>query len=126
MCKYSLNCIRYTRSYRLNLLSSFLNQGSATCSLERLQSIHGSSTSTKRKLCAYSPLRSPVNGLHISIESIATKRGISMAQVSLAWSLSKDFMTAPIVGTTSIEKLKDSIGEFKTFALIYIQLTCHP
>ncbi|KAG8946841.1 hypothetical protein FRC04_011388 [Tulasnella sp. 424] len=44
------------------------------------------------------------------VAEIAEKRGISMAQVTLAWSLSKSFMTAPIVGTTSLEKLKDVVG----------------
>ncbi|KAG9048302.1 hypothetical protein FS837_000301 [Tulasnella sp. UAMH 9824] len=44
------------------------------------------------------------------VADIAQKRGISMAQVALAWSLSKPFVTAPIVGTTSTEKLKDLIA----------------
>ncbi|KAG9027276.1 hypothetical protein FS837_004334, partial [Tulasnella sp. UAMH 9824] len=44
------------------------------------------------------------------IEEIAKSRGISMAQVVLAWSLSKEFVTAPIVGTTSLDKLRDSVG----------------
>ncbi|WWC69767.1 uncharacterized protein I206_103710 [Kwoniella pini CBS 10737] len=44
------------------------------------------------------------------IEEISKKRGISMAQVALAWSISNDFITAPIIGTTSIDKLKDLIG----------------
>ncbi|KIO33907.1 hypothetical protein M407DRAFT_227034 [Tulasnella calospora MUT 4182] len=44
------------------------------------------------------------------VAEIAKRRGISMAQVALAWSLSKPFMTAPIVGTTSLEKLKDIVG----------------
>ncbi|WWD05780.1 hypothetical protein V865_003863 [Kwoniella europaea PYCC6329] len=42
-----------------------------------------------------------------TIEEIAKERNISMAQVSLAWSLSKEFISAPIIGTTSIEKLDD-------------------
>ena len=33
-----------------------------------------------------------------------------MAQVALAWSLSKPFVTAPIVGTTSLDKLKGLVG----------------
>ena len=33
-----------------------------------------------------------------------------MAQVAIAWSLSKPFVTAPVFGTTSIEKLKDLCG----------------
>ncbi|KAG8904824.1 hypothetical protein FRC01_008588, partial [Tulasnella sp. 417] len=44
------------------------------------------------------------------VAEIAQKRGISMAQVALAWSLSKPYVTAPIVGTTSIEKLKDLVA----------------
>ncbi len=47
------------------------------------------------------------------VAAIAEKRGVSMAQVALAWSLSKPFVTAPIVGTTSIDKLKDLVGEFR-------------
>lgn len=35
-----------------------------------------------------------------------------MAQVALAWILSRDFITAPIVGTTSLDKLKDLLGTF--------------
>lgn len=42
------------------------------------------------------------------VEEISKKRGISMAQVSLAWSLTR--VTAPIVGSTSIEKLEDLIN----------------
>jgi diketogulonate reductase-like aldo/keto reductase len=35
-----------------------------------------------------------------------------MAQVSLAWILSKDVVSAPIVGTTSLDKLADLVGEW--------------
>ena len=34
-----------------------------------------------------------------------------MAQVSLAWLLHKEGVTAPIVGPTSVEKLQDLIGK---------------
>lgn len=44
------------------------------------------------------------------VEEVANKKGISMAQVSIAWSLSKDFITAPIVGTTKLDNLKDILG----------------
>ncbi len=46
----------------------------------------------------------------LSVEEIAKKRGISMAQVAIAWSLAKDGVTAPIIGTTSLNNLKDIIG----------------
>lgn len=35
-----------------------------------------------------------------------------MAQVAVAWSMSKPFITAPIVGTTSLDKLEDLVGEY--------------
>lgn len=44
------------------------------------------------------------------VESVAKAHHVSMAQVVLAWSLSKDFITAPIYGTSSIDKLKDALG----------------
>ncbi|TFY57636.1 hypothetical protein EVJ58_g6905 [Rhodofomes roseus] len=44
------------------------------------------------------------------VEEISKKKGVSMAQVAIAWSLSKDGVTAPIVGTTSLKNLEDIIG----------------
>ncbi|TFY76831.1 hypothetical protein EWM64_g7179 [Hericium alpestre] len=44
------------------------------------------------------------------VEEIAKKKGVSMAQVSLAWILNKDVVSAPIIGTTSLEKLHDLVG----------------
>jgi len=44
------------------------------------------------------------------VEEIAKKRGISMAQVGIAWILSKDGVSAPIVGTTSLKNLEDIIA----------------
>lgn len=44
------------------------------------------------------------------VEEVANKRGISMAQVAVAWTLSKEFITAPIVGTTKLDNLKDILG----------------
>ncbi|KAJ7728963.1 NADP-dependent oxidoreductase domain-containing protein [Mycena maculata] len=44
------------------------------------------------------------------VEEVAKKHRISMAQVAVAWVMSKDGVTAPIVGTTSLENLADIIG----------------
>ncbi|KAG8747445.1 hypothetical protein FRC10_001116 [Ceratobasidium sp. 414] len=41
------------------------------------------------------------------VESIAERREISMAQVALAWCMSKDPVSAPIVGTTSLKNLEE-------------------
>ena len=35
-----------------------------------------------------------------------------MAQLALAWSLANEFITAPIVGTTNLDSLKELIGMF--------------
>jgi aryl-alcohol dehydrogenase-like predicted oxidoreductase len=43
------------------------------------------------------------------IEEIAKRRSIPMSHVAFAWSTSKPFVTAPIIGTTKIEQLKDAI-----------------
>ncbi|KAF7328234.1 Aldo-ket-red domain-containing protein [Mycena venus] len=51
------------------------------------------------------------------VEEIAKKRGISMAQVAVAWVLSMDGVSAPIVGTTSLANLADIVGA------IHVQLT---
>jgi aryl-alcohol dehydrogenase-like predicted oxidoreductase len=41
---------------------------------------------------------------------IAKARGIPMAQVALAWMLSKPFVTAPIIGATKVGHLDDAIA----------------
>ncbi|CAE6384778.1 unnamed protein product [Rhizoctonia solani] len=46
----------------------------------------------------------------ISVEQTAKARGISMAQVAIAWQLSKKDIVAPIIGVTTLERLKDTIG----------------
>ncbi|KAL1405456.1 hypothetical protein Q8F55_009088 [Vanrija albida] len=52
-----------------------------------------------------------------AVERIAAARGVSMAQVALAWSLANEFVTAPIVGSTSLEKLAELIDA------VHIKLT---
>ncbi|RXW25128.1 hypothetical protein EST38_g725 [Candolleomyces aberdarensis] len=44
------------------------------------------------------------------VEQVAKKHGASMAQVSLAWIMSRPGVTAPIVGTTSLDNLNDLLG----------------
>jgi len=41
------------------------------------------------------------------VEELAKKKGVKMAQIAVAWSLKK--VTAPIVGTTKLENLKEMI-----------------
>jgi aryl-alcohol dehydrogenase-like predicted oxidoreductase len=45
------------------------------------------------------------------VEEVAAKHKVSMAQIGIAWILSKDVVAAPIVGSTKLENLYDIIGE---------------
>ncbi|MFC4989940.1 aldo/keto reductase [Saliphagus infecundisoli] len=43
------------------------------------------------------------------VAELADDHGVSMAQIALAWVLHKDVVTAPIVGTSSIEHLEEAV-----------------
>lgn len=45
-----------------------------------------------------------------NLQKMASERGISMAQMALAWMLSKPYVTAPIVGTTSPEHVEEAVS----------------
>ncbi len=45
-----------------------------------------------------------------SVEEIATKKGVSMAQIAVAWILSKPGVVAPVIGATKLSNLEDTIG----------------
>lgn len=44
------------------------------------------------------------------VGEVASKRGVSMAQIGIAWVLSRSAVTAPIVGTTSLKNFEDILG----------------
>ncbi|KAJ7125452.1 NADP-dependent oxidoreductase domain-containing protein [Mycena crocata] len=48
------------------------------------------------------------------VEEISRKKGVSMAQIALAWVMAKDGVSAPIVGSTSLENLRDLIAVVDT------------
>jgi aryl-alcohol dehydrogenase-like predicted oxidoreductase len=45
-----------------------------------------------------------------AVEKLAKARGISMAQVAMAWVLSKDVVTSPIVGVSKLGHVEDAIA----------------
>ena len=59
--------------------------------------------------------------LRVRIEELAKKKGVSMAQVATAWVLSKPGVSAPIVGTTNLEHLKDILSTFLESCLMRVQ-----
>jgi aryl-alcohol dehydrogenase-like predicted oxidoreductase len=44
------------------------------------------------------------------VGEVAKKRGVSQAQIALAWMLSKPFVTSPIVGATKPQHLEDAVA----------------
>jgi 1-deoxyxylulose-5-phosphate synthase len=44
------------------------------------------------------------------VAALAKARGLTMAQVGLGWLLSKPMITAPILGVTKLDQLKDAVG----------------
>lgn len=53
------------------------------------------------------------------VDQVAENRGISRAQVALAWLRHQPAVTAPIVGATKMEHLEDAIGA------VDVELTDH-
>src|SRR6056297_2463331 len=43
------------------------------------------------------------------VQELAADKGVTMAQISLAWLFHKDWVTTPIVGTTSVAHLEDAV-----------------
>ncbi|QRW12193.1 aldo/keto reductase family protein [Ceratobasidium sp. AG-Ba] len=58
----------------------------------------------------YSKAHEGNNEIVRRVEAVAKKKGASMAQVALAWCMSKDPVAAPIVGTTSLKNLEDLVA----------------
>ncbi|KAL1947054.1 hypothetical protein VTO73DRAFT_14015 [Trametes versicolor] len=44
------------------------------------------------------------------VEELAKKKGVTMAQISLAWIMAKPGVSAPIIGTTNLSNLEDVLG----------------
>jgi aryl-alcohol dehydrogenase-like predicted oxidoreductase len=43
------------------------------------------------------------------VQELAAEKDVKMAQVALSWLLHKEWVDAPIVGTTSVEHLEDAV-----------------
>ncbi|MFB6134227.1 MAG: aldo/keto reductase, partial [Halanaeroarchaeum sp.] len=44
------------------------------------------------------------------VEELAAEYDVTMAQISLAWLFEKEWVDAPIVGTTSVEHLEEAVA----------------
>ena len=48
--------------------------------------------------------------IHEAIENLASQKGKSVSQISLAWLLSNPLITSPIIGPRNLEQLEDNLG----------------
>jgi aryl-alcohol dehydrogenase-like predicted oxidoreductase len=48
--------------------------------------------------------------IHEVVREIAESKDVKMTQIALAWILTKDFITAPIIGANSVEQLEENIS----------------
>jgi len=47
--------------------------------------------------------------INARVQELAEEKGVTMAQIALAWQFENDYVTAPIVGTTSIQHLEEAV-----------------
>ena len=47
--------------------------------------------------------------INARVQELAEEKGVTMAQIALAWQFENDYVTAPIVGTTSIQNLEEAV-----------------
>lgn len=64
---------------------------------------------TEEKL--YEQLYRDGGGIEVNehVKQLAAEKGVSMAQIALAWLLHKDWVDTPIIGTTSVAHLEDAV-----------------
>ena len=58
----------------------------------------------------YDPMADADTPIIERVAELAQKRGVSRANIALAWVLQKEPVTAPIVGATKISHLEDAVG----------------
>jgi L-glyceraldehyde 3-phosphate reductase len=62
-------------------------------------------------------LLSPDNIKHIrALDRIATKRGQTLAQMAIAWTLRDPRVTSALIGASSVQQLSDSLGALDNLA----------
>ncbi|SER49514.1 aldo/keto reductase [Natrinema salaciae] len=64
---------------------------------------------TDQYLAQMSYLQGGGEAINERVQELADEKGVSMAQISLAWLLHKEWVDAPIVGTTSVDHLEDAV-----------------
>ncbi|WP_440771913.1 aldo/keto reductase [Natronorubrum sp. DTA28] len=84
-----------------------LARGVGTRPLEALESTTRGQTDEYLEQIPY--LQGGGKEINERIQELAAEKGVTMAQISLAWLLHKEWVDAPIVGTTSVEHLEEAV-----------------
>ncbi|SDK45468.1 aldo/keto reductase [Natronorubrum texcoconense] len=84
-----------------------LARGVGTRPLEALESTTRGQTDEYLEQIPY--LQGGGEEINERIQELAAEKGVTMAQISLAWLLHKEWVDAPIVGTTSVEHLEEAV-----------------
>ncbi|WP_440766916.1 aldo/keto reductase [Natronorubrum sp. DTA7] len=84
-----------------------LARGVGTRPLEALESTTRGQTDEYLEQIPY--LQGGGEEINERIQELAAEKGVTMAQISLAWLLHKERVDAPIVGTTSVEHLEEAV-----------------
>ncbi|MHA2170813.1 MAG: aldo/keto reductase [Candidatus Kariarchaeaceae archaeon] len=48
--------------------------------------------------------------IHDTVHELAQQKEVSMVQIALAWMLSNEFVTAPIIGANTVDQLEENVG----------------
>ncbi len=65
--------------------------------------------STEEKMYAQPYREGGGKNVNAHVEQLAAEKDVSMAQLGLAWLLHKEWVDAPIIGTTSVEHLEEAV-----------------
>lgn len=76
--------------------------------LARMEKTKRSETDERAKL-KYDKTQAEDDKIIKRVEALAQKKGVSMAQISLAWLLHQEVVASPIVGITKLNQLEDAI-----------------
>ena len=84
-----------------------LARGVGTRPLDRLEATTRGRTDQYLEQIPY--LQGGGREINERVQELAAEKGVTMAQISLAWLLHKEWVDAPIVGTTSVEHLEEAV-----------------
>ncbi|CAE6404697.1 unnamed protein product [Rhizoctonia solani] len=84
-----------------------LARGFLTRPLDQQKTTRGQ---TDRLIGGYGKAHEGNNEIVRRVESLAKKKNLTMAQVALAWVMSKDQVSAPIIGTTNLKNLEELVA----------------